>query len=1127
MVDEKQVVYSKESIVDITTDSTTSTFGTVDISGGQITLGPQSSVSYEYNYEAGQDSSIITDILQLDCSIIGLTTGMTTRYNRYLSVLIKVQYYLEIVEGETKTYYDGNTDTFEIYPYLSHESNNTLYNIALQNSYIKKITITYKNNYSNDSVKYTNIKLKYSMSLLEAIDKYGGGSPSVPGSNSLKFYSVDDKYSIDNYGDSLIMKIDIDESNWEEVVKPYIKHTESITRVSTHYYNKNGINYSFELYNPVMIYTADIRWTVRGKSDVKWAFSADVYGSEQIMYIKEARDLSDEEKARLSSETGSVYDREYNRILNSGDCWSELKVNIKSRYCKIIGYKTETLVVRAEYIDAPNIYFEQEVKINNCSVVDFKLTFDDNDMEIHGSDIQFATLEIIPSNVIKDEHSKTAANLSCISYDEMGGIARFVGDDGSENNSVDYSTLPARVKIKGRNNGKVLFTAKTVGLFPEGFSKSWIAEVFDTTDFTDLYTRTPNGKVIDATKEYIDIIVGTNRNYKLGHYYSNYGLESLDGVGQGYITKLTNYDNKELTYRIYTLTPGKIKFWGEMSAYVSGSYIYVGRVEVDITALYKELTTEITTNTGLFEITQGGGQLEVHCTPNYSYAGRYSFSQVSIDGGSVSIDDKGDYALITADKEGRLNLICKPDRGNPVQCEISVSNQYPKDVKLTCADNIFKVPINGTLMIYAEASNKPNSNYDKYEWIGEKLDSDVNWVTTTWDKYAKYKGLNLGKLRVSVQRKVDSKFMASQVVKVVQSLDSDKTVLPYPNSQQYWVVYRRTDQDNRLWLLTIDGTVTLNKLIKKNDNRLYTDNITLGAFAQWKIESGQWANHNSWSGDTNHVGSVGQLYASNLDIYDESGNLLVAKTDSYDDVDFDAIIYGQDVYLRRAVELKTSKDTVYTDTEVKVKALNSDDTVAYDWQFVGTDVTVVEKTNRYVIFKSTSSGNLKVNYILSESGNIITGTDLKVIDKPTNLKYIRLYITKAYRNSNTVGYCNMSELDILDSNGDSVLTDGCVYTADSVYSGSSDVPANAFDKNTSTIWHSDDNSNAHWIQIEFASGIDLPSSYVITRRTDNWNDYLASWELQASTDGSTWLTLDKHTDDTNWSSGYSRTFSIQ
>ena len=39
-------------------------------------------------------------------------------------------------------------------------------------------------------------------------------------------------------------------------------------------------------------------------------------------------------------------------------------------------------------------------------------------------------------------------------------------------------------------------------------------------------------------------------------------------------------------------------------------------------------------------------------------------------------------------------------------------------------------------------------------------------------------------------------------------------------------------------------------------------------------------------------------------------------------------------------------------------------------------------------------------------------------------------------------------------------------------------------------------------------------------------DKIVTWELQGSTDGSTWLTVDKHIDDTNWSSGYSRTFDL-
>ena len=775
MVDEKQVVYSKESLVDITTDSTTSTLGTVDISNGQITLGPKSSVSYEYTYEAGQDSSIITDILQLDCSAIGLTDGMTTRYNRYLNVLIKIQYYLEVVEGENKTYYDGNTDNFEIYPYLSNESNNTLYNITLQNSYIKKIIITYKNNYSNDSVKYTNIKLKYSMSLLEAIDKYGGGSPFVPGSNSLKFYSVDDKYSIDSYGDSLIMKIDIDENNWEEVVKPYIKPEESVEKVYTDIIdNDMGITHSFALNNPVTNYTAKIRWTVRSKSDNNKAFSISTYGNEQIVYVKENRDLSDYEKTRLRNGVGdNLYDREYNRILNSGDCWSELKVSIDGRYCKIIGYQTDTLVVRAEYLDAPNIYFEQEVKINNCSVVDFTLTFDSNEMKIHGNNIQFATLDIIPSNIKTSNQNDIAVNISCISYDEMGGKAIIVDDNGNEHDSINYKILPARVKVKGSNNGKVLFTAKTIGLYPEGFSKSWIVEVVDIPEVTDLYTRTPNGTVMDATKEYIDIIVGTNRDYYLSYYYSTYGLESLDGVGEGYVKLLTDSNNKELTYRVYPVAIGKIKFWGNMYKYNYGSTAYVGRVEVevDITALYKELTGIVETNTGLFEITQGNGQLEIYPRPNYSYYGGYNFSQVSIDGGSVSINDKGDYALITADKDGKLELICKPTYGPNLSCEITISGQYPENVELVTNSGLDKVEVGGQIVITPKPSNIPNTNYDKYYYKINKINSTANYsFTTEYYRNCTITASAVGKIMVNCYHYTSDKLLASKELEIVDSI---------------------------------------------------------------------------------------------------------------------------------------------------------------------------------------------------------------------------------------------------------------------------------------------------------------------------------------------------------------------
>lgn len=1063
----ESLVWDKNSIININNDTMSKSTGTATVNNGSLILEAQSSATYSYSYDT-TDNIKQTKDLKFILDVINSNETVNSRYDESVQVEVYIQYYKKQLDdkGNIIGYLLGINDTYQINPYFKHEVEGytDTYEIGINDEMMIFIEINFINN-SDNQITFVNPRVFNSMSVMDAIDEYGGGSggdePAPPQFNDLVLYSLEEVYTIDKMDGSLRLRVYIP----DEYVNKYKYDYHGEWRINVTYSNIN-------LSGDVLFGTSDSTITQEFTLEDGTKSTVNILGGQRI----------------ISSYGGNGARK-----------------------------------VRVELSSDSSVYAERDIKITNNNVNDMQLIIDSASGKIDGNEVLSGRVKILPENLRSGPGGAfDDVTMKLTSY--AGGDATITSGGGDLSGGVIPFT------IIGRTNGKVKLTVTTNALstysyqrlFPSGFTKEFIVDVINVTGH--VFVDTPDGTVLDNTKEYIDLILTTN--YGTGMNLNSFSVQSLDGNGKAAASKIINEDYKA-GLRIYALDIGKVKVSGYISnRWVGMSFNDYFEQEIDITGLYKELTTEITTNTGLFEITERAGQLEVYCTPNYSYAGEYSFSQVSIDGGSVSLSDRGNYALITADREGKLNLICKPERGNPVQCEITVSGQYPEEVKLTCADNIFKVPINGTLMVYAEAGNKPNSNYDKYDWVSEKLDADVNWEVTTWDKYIRYKGLNLGKIRVSAVRRVDSKFMTSQVIKVVQSLDSDKTVLTYPNTQQYWVVYRRTDQSNRLWLATIDGTVTLDKLIKKNDNRLYTDNITLGAFAQWKIESGQWANYGSWSGDTSPCGSVGTIYASNLDIYNEDGNLLLSKTDNYDDVDFDAIIYGQDVYLRRAIELKTDKDTVYINTEVKVEALNSDDTVAYDWQFVGTDVTVIEKTNRYVIFKSTSSGDLKVNYILSESGNIITGTDFKVIDKPTNLKYIRLYITKAYRDNSSVGYCNISELDILDNNGDSVLTDECVYTADSVYSGSSDVPANAFDKNTSTIWHSADSSNAHWIQIEFASGIDLPSSYVVTRRTDSWNDYLASWELQGSTDGNTWLTLDKHTDDTNWSSGYSRTFSL-
>lgn len=839
----ESLVWNKKSIINIDTDTMTKSTGTATVSDGSLVLGANSSATYNYSYDT-TSKVMQTKNLKFVLDVLNSDETVNSRYDESVQVEIYIQYYKKQLDdkGNVTGYLLGINDTYQINPYFKHEVEGYTneYEVDINDDMMVFIEINFINT-STNQITFMSPKVFNSMTIMDAIDEYGGGD--TPGGDTppliedLVIYSTTGDYTIGDTDGELILQVGVP----DEYI---VKYADSFDDV-------------------------ELQWTFTDASGTPHTFKRYEQLAKKVTYEK-------------TDESGNVTTITKTFSLVFGQC-------------VLKAYGDGVFKIRVALTDEPTIYAERLITIKNNNVADMELTIGSPSGKIDGTNYSNASIKLLPETN-RDSYVRDIEVVSLETYDGYGK-AKIGNWTGKVQSGI------VNFQIKGVANGKVKLTVRIIGddsdtrFFPIGFTKEFILDVVGVPELADLYTRFPNGKIIDATKEYIDIIVGTNRAYNLRYNYSTYGLESLDGVGQGYVNLLTDSDNKELTYRIYPVAIGKIKFWGNMYENNTSVYnnVYVGRVEVeiDITALYKELTTALTTNTGLFEITQGDGQLEVHCTPNYSYAGNYSFSQASIDGGSVNISNQSNYALLTAVKDGRLNLVCKPARGKAVQHEIVISGQYPEDVKLTCADNIFKVPINGTLVIYAEAGNNPNSNYDKYDWFSEKLDADVNWEPTTWDKIIRYKGLNLGKIRVNAVRRVDSKFMASQVIKVVQSLDSDKTVLTYPNSQQYWVIYRRIDQGNRLWLLTIDGTVTLDKLIKKTDNRLYTDNITIGAHAQWKIESGQWANHNSWtSGDTNPASNVSTIYASNLNIYDENGNLLLAKTDNYNDVDFDKIIYG-------------------------------------------------------------------------------------------------------------------------------------------------------------------------------------------------------------------------------------------
>lgn len=846
MVD--SLVWNKKSIINIDKDTMSKSTGTATVNNSSLVLGANSSATYNYSYGT-TDNTMKTSNLKFILDVLNSDKTINSRYNEDVQVEIYIQYYKKQLDtsGNEAGYVLGINDTYQINPYFNHEKEGytSVYELEIKDEFMVFIEINFINNSSN-TITFIKPQVFNSMSVMDAIDEYGGGGQSggdtPPLIKALTLYSLEEKYTIDKMNESLTLQVFIPDE----------------------YVNKYKVSYGSG-------FTPEI--------DVNYTFTT--ISGNPIFNINKLSIQQDYTKDDGTKDT---------IIINDGRC------TITS-----VG-GNGVMRVRAELKKDSTIYAERDIPVTNNNVTDMTLTINSDSGKVDGKQVLNATIKILPENNRSGVGGAyNDVKISVASYDGKGSV-RLLDDAYNEYYTMDYQLTGGVVnfQLRGKSGGKVKMTVEILSLttqsyqrlFPSGFKKEFIIDVINVPVVSDLYISKVDDNIGEGTSESYKIYVTTSRSNNLSTG-STYGIQSVDGAGKARVRLLTTSDSKTLTYEIFPIAVGKVKFYGEMDEVISPVTQYLGRVEYEfnITSLYKELTGTVETNTGLFEITDGGGQLEVYTRPNYSWYGGYSFSQVSIDGGSVTIEDKGDYALITADKNGRLNLICTPTYGPNLSCEIAISGQYPENVQLTCADNVFKVPIGGTIMIYAEAGNKPNSNYDKYDWVSEKLDADVSWEFTGWDKYTRYKGLNLGKIRVSAVRKVDSKFMASQVIKVVQSLDSDKTVINYPNTYKYWVIYRRTDQSNKLWLLTIEGTVTLDKLIKKT-NIIYTDNVTLGNYKQYKLDSGTWTQHGSWSGGTDPSTSVGIMYASNLDIYDGAGNLILTKIDSYDDVDFDKIIYG-------------------------------------------------------------------------------------------------------------------------------------------------------------------------------------------------------------------------------------------
>ena len=839
----ESLVWNKKSIINIDTDTMTKSTGTANVSDGSLVLGANSSATYNYSYDT-TSKVMQTKNLKFVLDVLNSDETVNSRYDESVQVEIYIQYYKKQLDdkGNVTGYILGINDTYQINPYFKHEVEGYTneYEVDINDDMMVFIEINFIN-ISTNQITFISPKVFNSMTIMDAIDEYGGGDTPGGGTppliEDLVIYSTSGDYTIGDTDGELILQVGVP----DEYIVKYADGTAAV----------------------------DLQWTFTDTSGTPHTFKT---------YEQLAKKVTYEE----TDESGNVTTVTKTFRLVFGQCILK-------------AYGDGTFKVRVALEDEPTIYAERLITIKNNNVTDMELTIGSPSGKIEGTNYSNASIKLLPETS-RDSYISNIKVVSLETYDGYGNaeIGNWTGI--VQNGIVNF-------QIKGKSKGKVKLTVRIdwdnpsmARFFPVGFTKEFILDVVGVPELTDLYTRFPNGKIIDATKEYIDIIVGTNRPYNLRYdsTYNKYGLESLDGVGEGYVTLLTDSDNKELTYRVYPVAIGKIKFWGSMYEYNTSVYntVYVGRVEVeiDITTLYKELTTNLTTNTGLFEITQGDGQLEVHCTPNYSYAGNYSFSQASIDGGSVNISNQSNYALLTAVKDGRLNLICKPARGKAVQHEIVISGQYPKDVQLTTPDNADMIVAGGQLTITGTPGKPYSTRYYKFKWIIDKVNPEVDYNSTSDGySYITVTGKGLGLIRVNCYNYYTNEFLASRVFKVVQSIGSIEVKLPYPDTKTNWVLFRRRDHNSALFLGTLNGAVT--KCVYSGTSIDY--DVAMTEFSQYYInkDGKTWATQGTWTGGKNMTAQATELIASSVDVYDSSNNLIVAAS-TFESLDFASIIYG-------------------------------------------------------------------------------------------------------------------------------------------------------------------------------------------------------------------------------------------
>lgn len=92
-----------------------------------------------------------------------------------------------------------------------------------------------------------------------------------------------------------------------------------------------------------------------------------------------------------------------------------------------------------------------------------------------------------------------------------------------------------------------------------------------------------------------------------------------------------------------------------------------------------------------------------------------------------------------------------------------------------------------------------------------------------------------------------------------------------------------------------------------------------------------------------------------------------------------------------------------------------------------------------------------------------------------------------------------------------------------VYSATAGTAANAFDNSVSTKTLTGAGALPHFIQVDLgASNTGIVDKYTLAAPTDDATQMCTSWDIQGSSDGSTWITVDRRDGETGWSEGERR-----